>query len=262
MGPFAALAVWLGIYQACATAPAPVPLPQSPWGGKYAYSYELPTNMKMRAPGSVPVTIAVVNPSYKEAESALGTELYTKVGKGLSSSMGGDLDKILISKGFTTTGPFPSLAEITYSEKKGAALALAPIVFVTVEIRNSPEIQRANWTELGFAMNVTGWMTFVMEEPLSGQKMWIKKLQLDSVRRDGVVAFESIPEYGAGGCGGQVVRGYKRGEIVYDGRADAMATALKEMYPVILTQFEKYIDADELVQLKEKVKEIREQKVY
>jgi len=33
--------------------------------------------------------------------------------------MGTDLDKILIAKGVTTTGPFPSTDEITYPRRKG-----------------------------------------------------------------------------------------------------------------------------------------------
>jgi hypothetical protein len=34
------------------------------------------------------------------------------------------------------------------------------------------------------------------------------------------------------------------------------------MYPVVLGQFQKYLDTDEMVQLKEKGKEIRALKVY
>ncbi len=134
-----ALAVWLIGLHGCITPSIPTPLPQSPWGEIYAYSYHLPPDAVIAKPGSVPVTVAVVDPSYKEEDSALGTKLFSKVGKGLSTSMGTDLDKILIAKGVTTTGPFPSLSEITYSEKKGAALTLAPKVFVTAEIRTLGE---------------------------------------------------------------------------------------------------------------------------
>lgn len=263
-GAFLALAVWLGAFQSCVSV-APVPLPQSPWGGKYAYSYDLPSTAVVKPPGSVPVTVAVVNPSYREEQSALGTELYGKVGKGLSASMGTDLDKILIAKGVTTTGPFPSLDEITYSEKKGATLTLAPKVFVTTEIKYTNEdhqVQGAARLERNFTMSVTGWVTFIMQEPLSGQKMWIKKLELEAVQKEGVVDWEGVPQYSPGGCGGTQVIGYQPGNIVYDGRVDALASALQEMYPVIMSQFQKYIDTDEMIELKEKVQEIRSLKVY
>jgi hypothetical protein len=264
-GAFLALAVWLGVFQACMSAPPPAPLPQSPWGDKYAYSYDLPSTAVVKPAGSVPVTVAVVNPFYKEQESALATELYGKVGKGLSASMGTDLDKILIAKGVTTTGPFPSLDEITYSEKKDASLTLAPRVFITSEIKyttDAYQVQGAARLERHFTMNVTGWVTFIMQEPLSGQKMWIKKLELDALQKEGVVDWEGIPQYTSDGCGGTAVTGYLPGNIVYDGRVDALASALKEMYPVVMSQFQRYIDTDEMVALKEKVQEIRSQKVF
>lgn len=261
---FLALAVWLGAFQSCVSV-APVPLPESLWGGKYAYSYDLPSTAVVKPAGSVPVTVAVVNPSYREQDSALAGEPYSKVGKGLSASMGTDLDKILIAKGVTTTGPFPSLDEITYPEKKGASLTLAPRVFVTTEIKYTDEahhVRGAARMERNFTMNVTGWVTFIMQEPLSGQKMWIKKLELDAVQKEGVVYWEGVPQYGRGGCGETQIIGYQPGNIVYDGRVDALATALKEMYPIVMSQFQKYIDTDEMVDLKEKVQEIRSLKVY
>ena len=111
-------------------------------------------------------------------------------------------------------------------------------------------------------MSITGWIAFIMQEPLSGEKMWIKKLELEPVKTQGIVANASIPQYGNDGCGGTMVTGYSPGNIIYDGRVDTMASALKEMYPVILSQFQKYLDTDEMLQLKDKGKEIRALKVY
>src|SRR4051812_17931904 len=88
----AALLVWLGIFPACTTPNDAAPLPTSSWGDRYAYEYTPPQKGNM-PPGSVPVTVAVVNPSYRETDSALMSDLYTKVARGLTSSMGTDLDK-------------------------------------------------------------------------------------------------------------------------------------------------------------------------
>jgi hypothetical protein len=279
-----ATALLVGV-SGCVTPYEPPPLPQSAWGDHYAFSYQPKGEIKPAA--SVPVTIAVVNPSYKVEDSVLAAELYRKIGKGLSASMGTDLDKILITKGLTTTGPFPSLDEITYSDKKGAALTLAPQVFITMEIKDSgPPVQIGNPWARGqggtiargggmvqggaslradqyFVMNVTGWITFIMQEPLSGEKMWIKKLELDPVTTQGIISTESIPQITDGGfLVGPIVSGYTRGNMLYDGRPDALADALKQIYPVVMSQFEKYIDTDELGQLKEKAKEIRASNVF
>jgi hypothetical protein len=264
---FAAIVLGAGLGQStspyggggCATVPQ-APLPQSAWGEHYAFSYE-PAGATQAA-ASVPVTIAVVNPNYKVEDSILNNELYRKIGKGLSASMGTDLDKILISKGITTTGPFPSLDEITYSDKKDAALTLAPQVFITVEIKDSPFQQVGNRFDETFSMNVTGWITFFMQEPLSGEKMWIKKLEIEPVVVQGDFSRDAAPQT-VNGLFGPMVTGYTAGQnVLYDGRPDALADALKQIYPVVMSQFEKYIDTDELIQLKAKGNEIRASKVF
>jgi len=53
-----------------------------------------------------------------------------------------------------------------------------------------------------------------------------------------------------------------RDKLIYDGKIDAMASALEKMYPIILEQFEKYLDTEEMLQLKKKGQEIRALKVY
>jgi hypothetical protein len=260
------LALWLGSFACNQPAATPPPaLPESPWGGRYAYSYELPGSVPRAKAGSVPITIAVVNPSYRETDSALASPLYSGVGKGLTLSMGTDLDKILIAKGVTTTGPFASIDEITYSEKKGADLTLAPKVFIAAEYKQGEfeQVNGVNRQESHFELNVTGWVTFIMQEPMTGEKMWIKKLEIEPVHSEGVIAQEVFPQYANnGGCGGPQFVGYQQGKVLMDGRADAMANALKEIYPVVLERFYKYLETEEMVQLKSKSQEIRASKVY
>jgi hypothetical protein len=269
------LGIWLVGVPGCVTPYEAPSLPQSEWGERYSFSYE--TKGQAKSAASVAVTIAVVNPAYKVEDSILATDTYRKIGKGLSASMGTDLDKVLIFKGVTTTGPFPSLDEITYSQKKDAALTLAPQVFITMEIKNDgPPRQIGNQmayqqrggygapsrTDQNFVMSITGWISFIMQEPLSGEKMWIKKLELEPVTVTGTICTESIPQFRQDECGTPIVSGYTTGKTLYDGRPDAMASALKKIYPVVMSQFEKYIDTDELAHLKEKGKEIRAAKVY
>ena len=191
--------------------------------------------------------------------------MYSGVGKGLSVSMGTDLDKILIAKGITTTGPYASLDEITYSQKKGADLTLAPRVFVAAEIKQGDwqHIYGADRQESHFVMNVTGWISFIMQEPMTGEKMWIKKLEIDPIRSEGIIAQEAIARYSnGGGCDGPQFTGYSAGKILYDGRADAMANALKEIYPMVMERFYESLETEEMLELKAKGQEIRSTKVY
>jgi len=110
-------------------------------------------------------------------------------------------------------------------------------------------------------------MYFIMQEPLSGEKMWVKKLELDPIEVQGTEAF--APTHNlitmVDPCIGpyEVPSGLKAGEhVVFDGRADAMATTLQKMYPIIMQKFETFLDPVEIEGLKQKGREIREHKVY
>ncbi len=258
----------IALLLACASQPARTylqPLPHSPWGDNYSYRYD-PTEKKPTA--SVPATIIVVNPMYKEIEeSALRERIYSKVGKGFSASMGVDMDKIIVAKGMTSKGPYSSLEDVTYSDKKISDLTLAPKVYISTDIKYgrmetysgyNQERQFTTRYKRSFDMKIGAWISFAMQEPLSGQKMWVKKLDLEDITMSGEEYSESRRQYNSRG---QFI-GYGEKEIVYDGRTDAMANALKQMYPIIMQKCWTYMDTEEILSLKDKVKEIRELKRY
>ncbi|OPY86555.1 MAG: hypothetical protein A4E71_01511 [Smithella sp. PtaU1.Bin162] len=252
------------------------PPPSSSWGDSFSYRYEPP--MKKSAV-SVPATIVVVNPFYKEAESAFADPTYSKVAKGFSASMGVDMDKIVIAKGMTVKGPYAYLDEITYSDKKGSDLTLAPKVFITTQVKYIGDPKSVRYSKEGgsgaeirvnreFEMKIGGWVSFVMQEPLSAEKMWIKKLELEDTVVRGIESYEGIPQYATyrSGCMNEQVHsyvsGYNRGKLMFDGKVDAMADMLKKIYPTIMGKCWTYIDAEEIISLKEKTKEIRILKRY
>jgi uncharacterized membrane protein YvbJ len=109
--------------------------------------------------------------------------------------MGVDMDKIVIAKGMTVKGPYAYLDEITYSDKKGSDLSLAPKVFITTQIKYIGEPKIIRYSKYGsnretnnrnydeneeirsnreFEIRIGGWIAFVMQEPLFAEKMWIK----------------------------------------------------------------------------------------
>lgn len=244
----------------------PPPLPQSHWNGNYAYNFPTPAKSNQ----SFDVNIAVVDPSYRNEsgeDSVFVQKLYAKLGKGLSASMGADLDKLLIAKGMTTTGPYETRDDITYDEKKQSALTLAPHIFITVDLRldNAWQYIRDGQTvtqdgntvyyraQRGFTMTASGIVTFVMEEPLSTEKMWIKKLELDPVEVHGVEV------YVANGDPGDLA---PSNVPLYLGEVDALADTLRSMYPTIMQKFWTYLDPNEMLDLKKKSQEIRARKVY
>lgn len=300
---------------ACAPPPKVVPpappLPTSHWGDNYFYNYEPP---KKLPPASIKATIIVVNPFYKDAESSLIDPIYAQVGKGFSKSMGVDLDKIIVAKGMTSVGPYLTLDDVTYPDKKNADITLAPRVFITTDTkydewtnvvyysankledgvttedekfdkntdtgkiakklkRKMPDVGEGGWgrkvySERKFEMKIGGWVAYEMREPLSSEKMWVKKLEMEGSVVRGIEIYEAVPVYETR-YGGQYnnipyqhLARYDQGKMVYNGRAEAVADALKDYYPVIMEKAWTYLDTDEILNLKGKTKEIRELKRY
>ena len=261
----AGLMTVVGIILACAPPQKQIvrPLPTSQWGGNYSYSYKPP---EQKAPVSVRATIAIVNPYYKEAESALKDPTYSEVAKGFSKSMAVDIDKIIVAKGMTVKGPFATIEDITYPDKKGSDLTLTPRVFITTQIKNGAWQVAEHRMDRNFEMNVGGWIAFEIREPLSNEKIWIKRLELENIPLNGIEVFEAVParyEWREGFLGRyKAVAAWKTGKALYEGKKDAMADALKNVYPTIMEKFWTYINTNEILYLKTKTKEIRDLKRY
>jgi hypothetical protein len=214
-------------------------------------------------PASVRVNVIVVNPFYKEAESVFVDSTYSKVGKGFSKSMGVDLDKIIVSKGMTAVGPYPMLDDVTYPDKKNADITLAPRVFITTETKFGELFQReyegvGHWAK-PFDMKISGWVAYEMREPLSGQKLWVKKLELEERQVSDVEIYEAVALRTDGY--GNVIQ-WDQGKMRYSGREEALANALRDAYPTIMEKAWTYLNTEEILDLKGKTKEIRDRKVY
>ena len=268
---------------ACETAPTysapqmmaldskPLPASSHQSGFRFIYDGELDS----QAPASVQVTIAVIEPEYRVAESALDTKLYRRVGKGFAASMGVDMQKILVGKGLTVKGPFRNLQEITYSQKKESDLTLAPQVYLDVRFQYVGGIEMNNggrskpgqavlmgkhneqkaWAVKLFELSVSGYFVFRMQEPLSGETMWIKRIPLDEVVTQGWEVYEANPIYASGG--------YETTEtMLVDQKSDKLADIMEGYYKLVLRKLQLFIEVVELEELKKKTKEIRKLKRY
>jgi hypothetical protein len=255
----AGVVIAVGIMLACAPPQKIVRQTRASWGENYSYRYELPEKQIAK---SLPITIAVVNPFFKDPENALGTKIYSKVGRGFSKSMVVDMDKIIVAKGMTVKGPYADIEDMTFPDKKSTDLTLTPKVFVIAQIKEDEEWQKdfnSRSMIKNFELSVSGWVAFEMREPLSGEKIWIKKLELDEVVEKGEVVAKMVSVTKPGDI---LPSSYKPGEILHDNKPDAMADALKKQYPTIMEKFWTYINTEEILNLKAKTKEIRDLKRY
>lgn len=219
---------------------------------RYGFAYSVP---QRKPPGSVKLTIAVVNPEYIEKLSPQ----YSTLARSFSNALGASLDEIIVAKGMTAKGPYENLEIISYPDKQATDLTLSPRVSINfmrakeVSAQNVVYVKSKGQNILGdivtYEMDVEGWISLEMREPLSGEKMWIKKLDLGMFKVNYEVAYRRGD-------------GRRTNQDIFDTREDAVALSLGKMYPKILQTTWDYLNTDEMTVLNKKAEEIRKLKRY
>lgn len=250
VGAFLASIAWM-----LACAPAPVPRPPLP-PPTYSFSYE-PPQQGARRTG---ITLALVRPSYEPVApqaSAQAWRQWQVVGQYLQS-MGGDFQRMLVARGFTLTGPFDDLNQMTYPDKQTANLTLTPRVFLNVDRRvestGENEPLAFSGTAVG-TLTANAWITFELIEPLSGEKMWIKKLTLSPKQERYTYDYQVSRE----SQGGRTIR-----RVSYSRSNDqhVLAKVLEEYYAIVMQTAWDYFNPDEIAALKKMADEVRQKKRF
>lgn len=249
----------LALTAAACVPPPPPHVPGQPPAPRdvYRYSWNLPASTPS---GSAALTICIVQPDWAR-DSSVTAQTYKNFSAGFVSSLGADLDKILIAKGIKVSGPYATYDDITYPDKKAADLALTPIVFLTTsEPRwGAPALIGSggvvDYIERKFSMTVQGFVEFVLVESLSRQKLWVKKLDLEPQQIQGVQAYQANPirDPATG-----FVQRVDVGPVIYKGVEEAIGDAMMRWYPTIAQKAWTYLDTEEMTTLKPQVVEIRE----
>jgi hypothetical protein len=247
--------------------------------------FDLPEAKK---PGSVNLTVVNIIPEYKDTlnqEYAGGARMSAggtmtkdmlKVFKSFAGSAGEDIEAQLVAKGMTTKGPF-ALSEVTYPDKKGADLTVMIHVIFDIQYTNQKYVRGEQFVNQKWGKVYSGNMSvgvkvfYYMLEPLSEEKMWIKKLDLGVQDFNYELAKEqeqyvSGSHWAGDDCSGKYqVTDYAWRDtdtLIYDSRAKIFSDILKQAAPQVMKTAWTYFDTSEMLNLKMKSQEIRERKRY
>jgi hypothetical protein len=233
----------------CASAPPPVPS----YTPRFAYSY--PAG---EAPAS-DITIAIVRPIDVNASQstsgkvlAVNSKTMMKAENDFNAGIVAQLQELLNKKGFKQTGPFEDLNAMTFPDKKAADLTF------TVQVGlNFAVPQTTTNFEQGFGNQLlgggvvvaeskgvcsgSGFISFVILEPLSGEKIWIKKVDITPTEVD---------------CTGKAA---PENFTVID---NGVAVLLEKAFQLAMKRAWDYVSPEEIVMLKKQSQELRAKKVY
>jgi hypothetical protein len=224
----------------CASAPAPVAsyTPQ--------FSYQYPAS----AGTAADVTIAIVR-----ARDAGGLTKSNDTGAAqhalaFNEAMTAQFQELLNKRGFKQRGPFDDLNSMTFPDKKGSDLTLTSEVNISVALPKLDAEARQSMPLLGSYFMVikytgpctaSGFVSFLLLEPLSGEKIWVKKVDVPPTQVD---------------CSGEA------SENDYTIIKNGVGRVLEKVFPVIMQKAWDYLSTEEVVLLKNQSQELRTKKVY
>jgi len=271
----------------CVT-PQAAPLASVPDYNKDLFSFPKFNLPGAKKAGSVDLTVVNIIPEYKDTQNrdreytsgekvtAIGTrgamtKDMTKVFKSFAGSAGEDIEAQLVAKGMTTKGPFDR-DEVTYPDKKNSDLMVVMQLIFDIQYTDAKFIREETFEGGREGKIYTGTMSvglkvyYYLLEPLSEEKMWVKKLDLGTQEFSYEYALQQ-EQYATGtrfvsdGCGGGYnVTDYAwrdTNAFVYDSRAKIFSGVLQGAYPQLMQTAWKYFDSEEMLGLRDKSKEIR-----
>ncbi len=252
----------------------------------YAFpKFELPTSKRA---GSVGLSVLSITPEYKDTrnqESSSGEKVTVtgaasgsmtrdmlKVFKSFAGSAGEDIEALLLAKGILAKGPFV-LDEVTFPDKKGADLTVLMQFIFDIQYSEEKFLRDGKFEGGKYGKVYAGNMSIGMKvfyyllEPLSEEKMWVKKLDLGTQdfayeRAMEQEQFQSGSQFISDGCGGghsyPTYAWRDTNKVLFDSRNKMFSDQLKGAYPQLMKTAWKYFDTEEMANLKEKAKEIRD----
>ncbi|WP_297453357.1 hypothetical protein [Persephonella sp.] len=180
------------------------------------------------------------------------------------------LEAILLNKGYKVTGPYKSLNEMTYSDKKSVDFVLIPVVELYPEIQDNgcknktpltvssltPAVQKGEIYCSG-QVRFKGQLLFELREPLTQEKIYIKGIDFETEPEN----FEAKVVYEREQDMSQAIMLAQRTKLMAIN--NALNNALVSAYNKFIEMFKKYMpEGEEARQLEKQIKELKKLKRY
>jgi hypothetical protein len=164
-----------------------------------------------------------------------------------------DFEVMMIAKGFDTMGPFASVDEMTYPQKTACNIVIIPefsqVVKATKGKMNTDIVE-------GTAVIRTE-ITLTAYEPLSKEKLWMKRFNNESTPFDYRVKYKINRSYDK--AGNLMVQ---RQGITWDNRPAGFADAFTALYQEVMKKSWEYFSQEEIQVLRNHSDEIRAKKRF
>jgi hypothetical protein len=171
------------------------------------------------------------------------------------------VETLITKKGFTYSGPYDSFDEITYGDKKNSYLALIPNFDVKVATSEVEHRNFSSYSEEKGTIKVDGDFTIKFIEPLTGQVMAQKRIDLSklNISESYIVQKETQNKDGLIGL---AINATNKPTILVDNFDKAYAQAMSNFYQGAMLKLNKYISTEEIMSFESDIRELKSNKRY
>ena len=179
----------------------------------------------------------------------------------LMTALNNNFESILTNKGFNTKGPFQTFDDIAYSDKKSMYLAVVPRLNLNiVQESDGVSCKTTHCTDIG-NIHITGEMLLKVIEPLTGQSMLNKRINLSdfNILEPYRKEWEKMND---GGLVGMALNEALKPEQLVDDSEKALTTALSVFYAKASAKVDTFLSRDEFLSMEPDVKQLKDLKRY
>lgn len=208
--------------------------------------------------GSASMVLAFIRPQYAADFSLSSNELLQNFRKGLS----GDIEELIISKGFTLKGPYTARDEMVFEDKKRVEMD------IEIDIAPTFSYVQGDWTD-HYHSNLlspsSSYYTFTFNgvsrlnckinvsgiEPLTGEKIWSKSVSIPDVDINIITQ-------------NAYYRKLNLAELLTEDPSvyNAIGKALQTQYNGILDKIAAHFNVEEFTSLKNQIRELKSKKGF
>lgn len=213
------------------------------------------------------LVVAIVSPEFAN-NSASGSEpastkfsattsFHTSYEERLTSAIQSTIEEMVSKRGFKTKGPFATLDDINYGDKKSMYLISNPKLTINFDHKmTSQGCEGLVCTEIG-QVQIGGELTFKLIEPLTGQSMMTKRINLSNLTtpRNYTRQWQNV-YVDQTSLGGMLAKA-KAPESMVDNTDKAMTDAINEFYQKAMSKLDNMLSREEMMSFQTDIAQLK-----
>jgi len=215
------------------------------------------------------LTVAIVSPEFAKNSANGQQQNYYSANKvfesgykaRLTSAIQSTMEELIAKRGFTTKGPFTTLDEINYGDKKSMYLISTPKLSINVDSKlTSRECSGLVCTEKG-EIQVSADLTFKLIEPLTGQSMMTKHIDMASLVTPKSYIQQWQNNVDPTSVSGMIAKA-KAPESLQDNTDKSITEAINEFYQQAMSKLDTMLSREEMLSFQSDIVQLKAMKRF